>query len=85
LIAGERYDPPGFKAALGYKDVGLALEAAQTLEVNMPLANLIAGRFLTLIEAGGADLDWSAIALLAKRESGAPTVLDPEHHPEHRD
>ncbi|HZJ11821.1 MAG TPA: NAD-binding protein [Methyloceanibacter sp.] len=85
LIAGERYDPPGFKAALGYKDVGLALEAAQTLEVNMPLANLIAGRFLTLIEAGGADLDWSAIALLAKRKSGAPTVLDPEQHPEQRD
>lgn len=78
LIAEERYEPAGFKAALGYKDVGLALEAAQTLEVNMPLATLIAGRFLTLIESGGADLDWSAIALLAKRESGAPTVLDPD-------
>jgi 3-hydroxyisobutyrate dehydrogenase-like beta-hydroxyacid dehydrogenase len=76
LIAEERYEPAGFKAALGYKDVRLALEAAQTLEVNMPVATLIAERFLTLIEAGGADLDWSAIALLAKRESGAPTLLD---------
>jgi 3-hydroxyisobutyrate dehydrogenase-like beta-hydroxyacid dehydrogenase len=77
LIAEERYQPPGFKAELGYKDVGLALSAAQSLEVPMPLASLIADHFLTLIAAGGRDLDWSALALLAKRNSGAKTSLDP--------
>lgn len=77
LISGENFDPPGFRAALGYKDIRLALDAAQSLEVKMPLANLIAERFLTLIEAGGGDLDWSALALLAKRESGEPTSLGP--------
>ena len=36
----------------------------------MPMASLIAERFLTLIAAGGRDLDWSALGLLAKRDSG---------------
>jgi 3-hydroxyisobutyrate dehydrogenase-like beta-hydroxyacid dehydrogenase len=77
LIAEERYQPAGFKAELGYKDIGLALSAAQALEVPMPLASLIAERFLTLIDAGGKDFDWSALGLLAKRDSGASTPLKP--------
>ena len=78
LIAEGRYDPPGFRAALGYKDIGLALEAAKELDGKMPFASVVAERFLELIEAGGADLDWSALALLAKRDAGAPTVLGPK-------
>jgi len=76
LIADERYQPAGFKAALGYKDIGLALSAAQSLEVPMPVASVIAERFLTLIAAGGRDLDWSALGLLAKRDSGVSTPLN---------
>jgi 3-hydroxyisobutyrate dehydrogenase-like beta-hydroxyacid dehydrogenase len=76
LIADERYTPAGFKAALGYKDLGLALSAAQSLEVPMPMASVIAERFLTLIAAGGRDLDWSALGLLAKRDSGLSTPLN---------
>lgn len=70
LIAEERYHPAGFKAELGLKDVGLALKAAQELKSPMPLASLIADRFLTLIASGGGDLDWSALALIAKRDAG---------------
>ncbi len=77
LIAKEGYEPAGFKARLGYKDVRLAREAAQSLDVKMPLADLIAQRFATLIEAGGADMDWSALALLAKRDAGGVTPLNP--------
>jgi len=77
LIAEERYQPAGFKAELGYKDMDLALNAAQALEVPMPLASLIAERFRTLIAAGGKDFDWSALGLLAKRDSGAATPLKP--------
>jgi 3-hydroxyisobutyrate dehydrogenase-like beta-hydroxyacid dehydrogenase len=77
LIAEERYDPAGFKAELGYKDVRLALSAAQGLKVPMPLASLISDRFLALLAAGGGDLDWSALALIAKRDAGEETPLGP--------
>ncbi len=75
LIAEERFDPAGFKAELGFKDVGLALRAAQELKAPMPLASLIADRFLALIASGGASLDWSALALVAKRDAGEETAL----------
>jgi 3-hydroxyisobutyrate dehydrogenase-like beta-hydroxyacid dehydrogenase len=55
--------------------VGLALSAAQELKVPMPLASLISDRFLALIASGGAALDWSALALLAKRDAGDDTPL----------
>ena len=77
LIAEERYHPAGFKAELGCKDVRLALSAAQGLEVPMPLASLIADRFLALLAARGSDLDWSALALIAKRDAGGETPLGP--------
>ena len=77
LIAEERYHPAGFKAELGYKDVRLALSAAQGLEVPMPLASLLADRFLALLAAGGGGLDWSALALIAKRDAGEQTTLTP--------
>ena len=77
LIAEERYHPAGFKAELGYKDVRLALSAAQQLKVPMPLASLLADRFLALMAAGGGGLDWSALALIAKRDAGEQTTLVP--------
>ncbi len=75
LIAEERFQPAGFKAELGSKDVRLALSAAEQLKVPMPLASLISDRFLTLIASGGAALDWSALALVAKRDAGDETAL----------
>jgi 3-hydroxyisobutyrate dehydrogenase-like beta-hydroxyacid dehydrogenase len=77
LIAEERYHPAGFKAELGYKDVQLALAAAKDLKVPMPLASLLSDRFLTLIASGGGGLDWSALALLAKRDAGEQATLAP--------
>jgi hypothetical protein len=41
----------------------------------MPLASLISDRFLALIASRGGDLDWSALALIAKRDAGAETPL----------
>jgi 3-hydroxyisobutyrate dehydrogenase-like beta-hydroxyacid dehydrogenase len=75
LIAEEHYTPAGFKAKLGYKDVGLALSAARELKAPMPLASFISDRFLALIASRGGDLDWSALALLAKRDAGGETPL----------
>ena len=77
LIAEERYHPAGFRAELGYKDVQLALSAAKDLQVPLPMASLISDRFLALIAGGGGALDWSALGLLAKRDAGETTTLEP--------
>jgi 3-hydroxyisobutyrate dehydrogenase-like beta-hydroxyacid dehydrogenase len=71
LIAEEKFEPAGFAAPLGAKDVRLALYAGDSLQVPLPLASLLRDRFLTLLAQGGDKLDWSAIAGLAARESGA--------------
>jgi 3-hydroxyisobutyrate dehydrogenase-like beta-hydroxyacid dehydrogenase len=70
LIAGGVFEPAGFAAPLGQKDIRLTLAAAETLSVPMPIANLLRDRFLTLIAQGGETLDWSAIGKLAARDSG---------------
>ncbi|MFO1035852.1 MAG: NAD(P)-dependent oxidoreductase [Geminicoccaceae bacterium] len=73
LIAEERYEPAGFAAPLGAKDIRLTLAAAESLRVPMPLASLLRARFLTLLAQGGDGLDWSAIARPAARDAGEPT------------
>ena len=70
LIVERRFEPAGFAAPLGQKDIRLTLAAAETLEVPLPLASLLRDRFLTLLAQGGAALDWSAIGQLAARDAG---------------
>jgi 3-hydroxyisobutyrate dehydrogenase-like beta-hydroxyacid dehydrogenase len=70
LIASERFEPAGFAATLGQKDIRLVLTAAEELQVPMPVASLLRDRFLTLLARGGADLDWSAVGALAAWEAG---------------
>ena len=70
LIAEKRFEPAGFAARLGYKDVRLALAAAENLRVPMPLGSLLRDRFLTLLAQGGEDLDWSGIGQLAATDAG---------------
>jgi len=70
LIAQGKYEPAGFAAPLGYKDIRLALAAAESLHVPMPLASLLHDRFLRLLAQGGEHLDWSAIGGLAAQDAG---------------
>jgi 3-hydroxyisobutyrate dehydrogenase-like beta-hydroxyacid dehydrogenase len=70
LIAREQFEPAGFAATLGLKDIKLALAAADDLQVPLPLASLLRDRFLGLLATGQGDLDWSAIATLAARDAG---------------
>jgi 3-hydroxyisobutyrate dehydrogenase-like beta-hydroxyacid dehydrogenase len=70
LIAEKRFEPAGFAAPLGYKDIRLALAAAESLRVPMPLASLLRDRFLTLLAQGGEGLDWSGIGQLAAKDAG---------------
>ena len=71
LIAGGVFEPAGFAAPLGQKDIRLTLAAAEELRVPMPLASLLRDRFLTLLAHGGDKLDWSAIGGLAAKDAGA--------------
>jgi 3-hydroxyisobutyrate dehydrogenase-like beta-hydroxyacid dehydrogenase len=73
LIASEKFSPPGFAAALGHKDVGLVLEAAQALDVPMPLGDLLRERLSRLLAEGGGSLDWTALAALSAKDAGLST------------
>jgi 3-hydroxyisobutyrate dehydrogenase-like beta-hydroxyacid dehydrogenase len=70
LIAESRFEPAHFAAPLGFKDINLALAAAETLRVPMPLGSLLHDRFLRLLAEGGERLDWAAIGGLAARDAG---------------
>ena len=70
LIAERRFEPAGFKAPLGQKDVRLALAAGEAAGVALPFANVLRDRFLELIANGEAEKDWSAISQLAFRHAG---------------
>ena len=70
LIAREEFEPAGFAATLGLKDVRLVLAAGEELRVPLPVASLLRDRFLTLLANGGENLDWSAVGALAAWEAG---------------
>ena len=74
LIADGTFEPAGFAAPLGYKDIRLTLAAAEDLRVPLPLASLLRDRFLTLMANGGDKLDWSAIGQLAAKDAGEVEV-----------
>jgi 3-hydroxyisobutyrate dehydrogenase-like beta-hydroxyacid dehydrogenase len=71
LIAERKYEPAGFAAPLGQKDIRLALAAAEELRVPMPVASLLRDRLLRLLANGGEKLDWSAIGDFATVDSGS--------------
>ncbi len=72
LLARDQFEPAGFAAHLGLKDVRLVLAAGEQLEVPLPVASLLRDRFLTLLAGGGRDLDWAAVGALAAWEAGGP-------------
>ncbi|MFZ1863262.1 MAG: NAD(P)-dependent oxidoreductase [Polyangiales bacterium] len=70
LIAGGKFEPAGFAAPLGHKDIRLVLAAAEDLRVPLPVASLLRDRFLRLLAQGGDLLDWSAVGGLAAADAG---------------
>ena len=82
LIAENSFEPAGFSAPLGLKDIRLALAASDEFRAPMPIASLLRDRFLTLLANGGETLDWSAIGALAAWEAGVGNVGGMLHRPE---
>lgn len=70
LIASGRYEPVGFRAVLGLKDIRLALQAAEAVATPMPVASLIRDRFLSAVANGKADADWASIAEIVAEDAG---------------
>jgi 3-hydroxyisobutyrate dehydrogenase-like beta-hydroxyacid dehydrogenase len=70
LIADEKYRPAGFKMRLGLKDMKLALAAAESADIPLPVASMIRDHMLTAIARGMDDMDWSATAKLAADNAG---------------
>ncbi len=75
MIAREEFEPAGFAATLGLKDVRLALAAGEDLQVPLPIASLLRDRFLTLLAHGGGQLDWSAVGALSAWEAGGKSPV----------
>jgi len=69
-IVDSRYSPPGMTAPLAVKDLRLALAEAEHLDVPMPAASLVHDRLVAIIARGWAELDWSALGLLAATDAG---------------
>ena len=61
LMLQQQYEP-GFRLALGLKDVRLAIAAAESLSVSMPTAILLRDRLLSAIDQGLENKDLSALA-----------------------
>jgi 3-hydroxyisobutyrate dehydrogenase-like beta-hydroxyacid dehydrogenase len=69
-IVEERYTPPGMAAQLAIKDLRLALAEAERTAVPMPAASLVHDRLVGMVARGWAELDWSALGLLAAVDAG---------------
>jgi 3-hydroxyisobutyrate dehydrogenase-like beta-hydroxyacid dehydrogenase len=61
---------PGFVIPLVLKDVRLALAEAEDARAPMPSVGVVRDRLITGIARGYADLDWTALGLIAAEEAG---------------
>jgi 3-hydroxyisobutyrate dehydrogenase-like beta-hydroxyacid dehydrogenase len=65
-----KHEPAGFAAKLGFKDLRLVLQAAESAAVPMPIASVVHDRFVAAIARGNADKDWSVLGRLAAEDAG---------------
>jgi 3-hydroxyisobutyrate dehydrogenase-like beta-hydroxyacid dehydrogenase len=70
FIVDQQFEPAKFKLKLGLKDIRLGLAAGEAVDAPSPLAALIRDNFIDAIAHGGQDLDWAALATVARRRAG---------------
>jgi 3-hydroxyisobutyrate dehydrogenase-like beta-hydroxyacid dehydrogenase len=73
-IVAQRY-APGLPLPLALKDVRLALAEAEDAAVPMPSVSVVRDRLIAGIARGHADLDWTALGLIAAEEAGIKAAL----------
>jgi 3-hydroxyisobutyrate dehydrogenase-like beta-hydroxyacid dehydrogenase len=69
-IAERRFLPAGFRLVLGLKDIELAISAARSAGVPMPLGGLLRDRALASVNKGRGEWEWSAMTLEAAEDAG---------------
>jgi 3-hydroxyisobutyrate dehydrogenase-like beta-hydroxyacid dehydrogenase len=74
-IVAQRY-APGFVMPLALKDVRLALAEAENAGAPMPSVGVVRDRLVAGIARGYADLDWTALGLIAADEAGLHSPLE---------
>ncbi|HET6935885.1 MAG TPA: NAD-binding protein, partial [Candidatus Angelobacter sp.] len=70
MVAGEKFEPVGFRLKLGAKDNRLVLAAAEEASVPMPTASLVRDHFIAAMAQGMADADWAAMAKIVFKNAG---------------
>lgn len=68
-IAQDRFEPAGFKLALGLKDVRLTMEAAESVHVPLPIASVLRDNHLDSLAHGEGQLDWAALSRVSTRRA----------------
>lgn len=68
-IAQERFEPAGFKLALGLKDVRLTMEAAENVNVPLPIASVLRDNHIDSLAHGEGHWDWAALARVSPRRA----------------
>jgi 3-hydroxyisobutyrate dehydrogenase-like beta-hydroxyacid dehydrogenase len=67
LIAKRNYEPAAFKAALGLKDIGLAIDTAANVSVPLPMAQLIKDHLLDTMAHDQGHMDLAVLAEVTER------------------
>ena len=62
LIEQDTFTPANFAVPLGLKDIKLAIEAAERVNLALPAANVVRDHLVQAIAQGYRDQDWSVIA-----------------------
>ncbi len=75
-IASRCYEPAGFKARLGLKDVRLILAAGEQESVPLPIASLVRDSLIDALAHGDGDKDWSVLAEGSMRRAGRSSKQD---------
>jgi len=70
MIAEGEYEPAGFKLIHGLKDTRLVMEAADEVNVPMPLASLIRDHYLSAVARGWAEIDWAGLGRVNAANGG---------------
>lgn len=69
-IATETFEPAGFKLALGLKDVRLAQDAGERVNVPLAIAGTLRAALVESLAHDEGHLDWAALARTAARRAG---------------
>ncbi len=69
-ILAEAYEPAGFYLHLGLKDATLVRDAADDLNVPMPVLALVRNHYEEAMKKGWGEKDWASIAALIAEKAG---------------